>query len=75
MIRHGFGNLPQAAHREPVSWDIKGIGKVLAGIVVDHLHAIAGGVGNEHTPAFCIEGGVIELAAYGVWYGDGSDCF
>src|SRR3954454_8664709 len=49
--------------------------KVFAGIVVDHLDAIAGGVCNEDTPAFCIEGGVIELAARGAWYGDGSDCF
>ena len=39
--------------------------KVLAGIVVDHLDAIAGGVCNEDTPAPRIEGGVIELAARG----------
>jgi hypothetical protein len=27
------------------------------------------------TPAFCIEGGVIELAARSIRYGNGSDCF
>jgi hypothetical protein len=30
---------------------------------------------NEDTPALRIEGGVIELAACGAWYGDGSDYF
>ena len=49
--------------------------EVLAGVVVDHLDAVARGVRNEDAPALCIEGGVIELAALGVWYGDGSDCF
>jgi hypothetical protein len=47
---------------------------VLAGIVVDYLDAIAGGVCNEDTPAPRVEGGVIELAARGTWYGDGPDC-
>ncbi len=46
-----------------------------AGIVVDHLDAIASGVRNEDTPAPRVEGGVIELAASGARYGDGSDCF
>ena len=48
---------------------------VPAGVVVDHLDAIARGVGNEDAPALRIEGGVIELAAGGAGYGDGSDCF
>jgi hypothetical protein len=48
---------------------------VPAGVVVDHLDAIARGVGNEDAPAVGIEGGVIEVAARGAWYGDGSDSF
>jgi hypothetical protein len=43
--------------------------------VVDHLDAIARGVCNKDAPALGIEGGVIELAACGTWYGDGSDYF
>src|ERR1700682_2593628 len=49
--------------------------KVQAGVVVDHLDAIARGVCNKDAPALGIEGGVIELAARGTWYGDGSDYF
>jgi hypothetical protein len=30
---------------------------------------------NKDAPALGIEGGVIELAACGTWYGDGSDYF
>jgi hypothetical protein len=30
---------------------------------------------NENAPALRIEGGVIELAARGAWYGNSSDCF
>jgi hypothetical protein len=37
--------------------------KVPAGVVVDHLYAIARGVCNEDTPALRIEGGVIKFAA------------
>jgi hypothetical protein len=48
---------------------------VPAGVVVYHLDAIARGVCNEDPPAGRIEGGVIEVAARGAWYGDGSDCF
>jgi hypothetical protein len=48
---------------------------VLAGVVIDHLDAIACRVRDEDAPAPYIEGGVIELAARGAWYGDGSDCF
>src|SRR6202165_1427710 len=48
---------------------------VPAGVVVYHLDAIARGVCNEDAPAGRIEGGVIEVAACGAWYGDGSDCF
>jgi hypothetical protein len=43
--------------------------------VVDHLDAIARGVCNEDAPAVRIEGGVIEVAARSIRYGDGSDCF
>jgi hypothetical protein len=46
-----------------------------AGVVIDHLDAIARSVRNEDTPALRIEGGVIKLAARGTWYGDGSDYF
>ena len=49
--------------------------KVPAGVVVDHLDAVARGVRDEDAPALRIEGGVIKLAARGAWYGDGSDCF
>jgi hypothetical protein len=48
---------------------------VPAGVVVDHLDAISGGVCNEHTPALRIEGGVIKLAARSSRDGDGSDYF
>ena len=46
-----------------------------AGVVVDHLDAVARGVRDEDAPALRIEGGVIELTARGARYGDGSDCF
>src|SRR5258705_2014935 len=46
-----------------------------AGVVVDHLDAIARRVRNEDAPALRIEGGVIKLAARGAWYGDGSGYF
>src|SRR5882672_12127175 len=49
--------------------------KVPAGVVVDHLDAIARGVCNEDTPALRIEGRVIKVATRGTWYGDGSDYF
>ncbi len=49
--------------------------KVPAGVVVDHLNAIARGVRNEDSPALRIEGGVIKLAARGAWYSDGSGYF
>jgi len=42
----------------------------LAGVVVNHLDAVARGVGDEYAPAVGIEGGVIEVAARGAWYGD-----
>src|SRR5882672_10899975 len=48
---------------------------VPAGVVVDHLDAIARSVRDEDAPALRIEGGVIKLAARGAWYGDGSDYF
>jgi hypothetical protein len=48
---------------------------VPAGIVVDHLDAIARSVRDEDATALRIEGGVIKLAARGAWYGDGSDYF
>jgi hypothetical protein len=43
-----------------------------AGVVVDHLDAVARGMRDEDAPALRIEGGVIKLAARG--YGDCSDC-
>ena len=49
--------------------------QVPAGIVVDHFEAVARGVRDEDAPALGIEGGVIELAARSMRYGDGTDCF
>src|SRR4029077_18018997 len=49
--------------------------EVPAGVVVDHLDAIARCVCNEDSPALHIEGGVIKGTARRAWYGDGSSCF
>src|SRR5450631_3807840 len=46
-----------------------------AGVVVDHLDAIARGVRNEDAPAPCVERAMIEGASRGAWYGDSSDRF
>src|SRR5439155_25030809 len=65
VVRDGTGHARKSLQRR----------KVPAGVVVDHLEAIARGVCNEDAPALGVEGRVIELAAHGAWYGDGSDCF
>jgi hypothetical protein len=46
-----------------------------AGVVVDHLDAIARGVRNEDAPALRIEGGVVKFAARGFRYGNRSHRF
>ena len=65
VVGDGAGHAGKSRQRRDVS----------AGVVVDHLDAVARGVCNEDAPALRIECGVIELAARSARYGDGSDCF
>jgi len=53
----------------------RGVEAAARRVVVDHLDAVARGVRDEDAPALGIEGGVIEGASGGAWYGDGSDRF
>jgi hypothetical protein len=71
----GDENLSIIGDRAGHAWKSRQRCDVPPGIVANHLDAVARGVRNEDAPALRIEGGVIEGAASGARYGDGSDRF